>query len=147
MKEVDVGFTHVAFVVRDLDKSIDFYHRYAGMDVVHKREPDVPEARKVAWLSDRTRPFALVLVQPDVVTDTPLGNFGHLGVACASIEEIDQKVEMARSDGVLRKEPVQAGDPVGYFVFFADPDGNTLELSYGQRVGLQASGAESESSR
>lgn len=141
MKEVDVGFTHVAFVVRDLDKSIDFYHRYAGMDVVHRREPDVPEARKVAWLSDRTRPFALVLVQADVVTDTPLGNFGHLGVACASIEEIDQKVDMARSEGVLRKEPVQAGDPVGYFVFFADPDGNTLELSYGQRVGLEASGA------
>jgi len=141
MKEVDVGFTHVAFVVRDLDKSIDFYHRYAGMDVVHKRETDVPEARKVAWLSDRTRPFALVLVQADVVTDTPLGNFGHLGVACASIEEIDQKVEMARSEGVLRKEPVQAGDPVGYFVFFADPDGNTLELSYGQRVGLEASGS------
>lgn len=144
MKELDVGFTHVAFVVRDLDKSIDFYHRYAGMDVVHKREPDIPEARKVAWLSDRTRPFALVLVQADVVTDTPLGNFGHLGVACASIEEIDQKVEMARSEGVLRKEPVQAGDPVGYFVFFADPDGNTLELSYGQRVGLEASGSGTE---
>lgn len=144
MKEVDIGFTHVAFVVRDLDKSIDFYHRYAGMDVVHKRGPDVPEARKVAWLSDRTRPFALVLVQADVVTDTPLGSFGHLGVACASIEEIDQKVEMARSEGVLRKEPVQAGDPVGYFVFFADPDGNTLELSYGQRVGLEASGSGTE---
>ncbi|MDK9357545.1 VOC family protein [Lelliottia sp. V106_10] len=144
MKEVDVGFTHVAFVVRDLDKSIDFYHRYAGMDVVHKREPDVQEARKVAWLSDRTRPFALVLVQADVVTDTPLGNFGHLGVACARIEKIDQKVEMARSEGVLRKEPVQAGDPVGYFVFFADPDGNTLELSYGQRVGLEASGSGTE---
>lgn len=79
-----------------------------------------------------------------MVTDTPLGNFGHLGVACASIEEIDKKAEMARSEGVLRKEPVQAGDPVGYFVFFADPDGNTLELSYGQRVGLEASGSATE---
>ncbi|GAB7261429.1 hypothetical protein DZS_29230 [Dickeya ananatis] len=48
MKEVDVGFTHVAFVVRDLDKSIDFYELYAGMDVVHRREPYVPDARKVA---------------------------------------------------------------------------------------------------
>ncbi|MEH0884995.1 VOC family protein [Enterobacter sp. UNJFSC 003] len=138
MKEVDVGFTHVAFVVSDLDNSIAFYHRYAGMDVIHRREPNLPEARKVAWLSDRTRPFALVLVQVDKVTDTPLGNFGHLGVACASAEEIDKKVEMARLEGVLRKEPVQAGDPVGYFVFIADPDGNTLELSYGQRVGLEA---------
>ncbi len=61
MKEIDVGFTHVAFVVRDLDKSIDFYGRYAGMEIVHRREPDLPEARKVAWLSDLTRPLRLSL--------------------------------------------------------------------------------------
>jgi len=102
------------------------------------REPGVPDARKVAWLSDRTRPFALVLVQADTVTDTPLGNFGHLGVACATREEIDHKTEIARAEGVLRKEPENLGDPVGYYVFFADPDGNTLELSFGQRVGLEA---------
>ncbi|MEN4647037.1 VOC family protein [Pantoea agglomerans] len=138
MKEIDVGFTHVAFVVRELDKSIAFYERYAGMSVVHQREPDVPDARKVAWLSDHTRPFALVLVQADKVTDTPLGHFGHLGVACADREEIDSKTDMARAEGVLRKEPEDAGEPVGYYVFFADPDGNTLELSYGQQVGLEA---------
>lgn len=137
MKEIDVGFTHVAFVVRDLEKSIDFYSHYAGMEVVHRREPDLPDARKVAWLSDHTRPFALVLVQSDNVTDTPLGNFGHLGVACASREEIDEKTQIARAQGILRREPIDAGEPVGYYVFFADPDGNTLELSYGQRVGLQ----------
>lgn len=137
MKEIDVGFTHVAFVVRDLEKSINFYSYYAGMEVVHRREPDLPDARKVAWLSDHTRPFALVLVQSDNVTDTPLGNFGHLGVACASQEEIDKKTQIARAQGILRREPIDAGEPVGYYVFFADPDGNTLELSYGQRVGLQ----------
>lgn len=137
MKEIDVGFTHVAFVVRDLEKSINFYSYYAGMEVVHRREPDLPDARKVAWLSDHTRPFALVLVQSDNVTDTPLGNFGHLGVACASREEIDKKTQIARAQGILRREPIDAGEPVGYYVFFADPDGNTLELSYGQRVGLQ----------
>lgn len=137
-REIDIGFTHVAFVVKDIDKSIAFYERYAGMRVIHRREPGVPQARKVAWLSDQTRPFALVLVQADKVTDTPLGNFGHLGVACASREAIDQKIQMARAEGVLRKEPEQADDPVGYYVFFADPDGNTLELSFGQRVGLEA---------
>ena len=142
MSMIDVGFTHVALVVRDLDKSIDFYIRYAGLGVIHSREPDVPDARRVAWLSDRTRPFALVLAQADNVTDTPLGRFGHLGVACASRQEIDLKTETARAEGVLRKEPEDAGDPVGYFAFFADPDGNTLELSSGQRVGLEAGSIE-----
>jgi catechol 2,3-dioxygenase-like lactoylglutathione lyase family enzyme len=92
----------------------------------------------VAWLTDHTRPFALVLVQADTVTDTPLGHFGHLGIACATREEIDRKTAMAAKEGVLRKAPEDLGDPVGYYVFFADPDGNTLELSYGQRVGITA---------
>ncbi|HDC4649454.1 TPA: VOC family protein [Enterobacter kobei] len=140
MKDIDVGFTHVAFMVRDLEKSITFYRRYARMDVMHSREPGLPDARKVAWLTDHTRPFALVLVQADNVTDTPLGNFGHLGIACATREEIDRKTAMATEEGVLRKAPEDLGDPVGYYVFFADPDGNTLELSYGQRVGLTATG-------
>lgn len=138
MKDIDVGFTHVAFMVRDLEKSLAFYRRYAGMDVIHSREPDLPTARKVAWLTDHTRPFALVLVQADTVTDTPLGHFGHLGIACATREEIDRKTAMAAKEGVLRKAPEDLGDPVGYYVFFADPDSNTLELSYGQRVGITA---------
>ncbi len=138
MKDIDVGFTHVAFMVRDLEKSLAFYRRYAGMDVIHSREPDLPTARTVAWLTDHTRPFALVLVQADTVTDTPLGHFGHLGIACATREEIDRKTAMAAKEGVLRKAPEDLGDPVGYYVFFADPDGNTLELSYGQRVGITA---------
>lgn len=137
MQSVDVGFTHVAFTVRCLASSIDFYTRYTAMTVIHQREPDLPSARKVAWLGDRTRPFALVLVQSDDPADTPLGPFGHLGVACATQAEIDEKVALARREGVLRREPEQLGDPVGYFAFFADPDGNTLELSWGQRVGLE----------
>ena len=137
MSEHDIGFTHVAFQVRDLAKSIDFYQRYAGMQVVHQRAPGIAEAEEVAWLSDLTRPFALVLVQTQNNQDTPLGPFGHLGVACASREEIDEKIAMAQREGVLRRAAVDSAPPVGYWAFFADPDGNTLELSFGQQVGLQ----------
>lgn len=133
----DNGFTHLALQVRDLDKSVDFYQRYAGMQVIHQREPGVAEAHKVAWLSDLTRPFALVLVQSESSDDTPLGPFGHIGVACASREEIDEKVAIARREGVLRRDAQQSEAPVGYWAFFADPDGNTLELSYGQQIGLE----------
>ena len=133
----DTGFTHLALQVRNVNKSVDFYQRYAGMQVIHQREPGIPEAQKVAWLSDLTRPFAMVLVQSDSTDDTPLGPFGHIGVACASREEIDEKVAIARTEGVLRREAQQYGAPVGYWAFFADPDGNTLELSYGQQIGLE----------
>ncbi len=136
MTATDIGLTHVAFEVKDIAKSIDFYQRYAAMKVVHQREPGVPEAEKVAWLSDLTRRFAIVLVQTQAGRDTPLGPFGHLGVACATIDEIDMKVSMAEREGVLRKPPQQSGPPVGYWALFADPDGNTLELSCGQQIGF-----------
>lgn len=137
MSANDIGFSHVALQVRDLQKSIDFYQRYADMQVIHQREPGIAEAQKVAWLSDLTRPFALVLVQSQVSVDTPLGPFGHIGVACRSQEEIDAKVKLAEQEGVLRRAAQQSLPPVGYWAFFNDPDGNTLELSYGQQIGME----------
>lgn len=133
----DTGFTHLALQVRDLVKSVDFYQRYAGMQVIHQREPGTAEAQKVAWMSDLTRPFALVLVQSERSGDTPLGSFGHIGVACGSREEIDKKVAIARREGVLRRDAQQSERPIGYWAFFADPDGNTLELSFGPLIGLE----------
>lgn len=129
----DLGLTHVALSVRDLDASTAFYVKYAGMSAVHHR---ARENVRVAWLTDHTRPFVIVLVEAEGRQDTPLGPFGHLGVACASRQDVDRLCAEARSEGRLRKPPTDSGPPVGYWGFVADPDGNTLELSFGQDVGL-----------
>ena len=124
----DVGLTHVALPVTDLDAAIDFYAKYAGMQTVHRRPG-------VVWISDRTRPFVVVLMETPEV-DHPLLPFAHLGVACDSREEVDRLCELARSEERLIDGPMDYGDPVGYWAFVRDPDGHTLEVSFGQEVGL-----------
>ncbi len=112
----DVGLTHVAFLVADLEASIAFYAKYARMEVVHRRRDGRSE---VAWVSDKTRPFVVVLVRVPAIVPRVLLRlvvkvvfpFEHLGVACATRED--------------------------------DPDGHTLELSYGQEVGLTVERVES----
>ena len=131
----DVGLTHVALPVTDLDAAIDFYAKYARMQTVHRRPG-------VVWISDRTRPFVIVLMETPEV-DHPLLPFAHLGVACDSREEIDRLCALARSEERLIDGPMDYGDPVGYWAFLRDPDGHTLEISFGQEVGL-AVGAQSE---
>lgn len=129
----DLGLTHVAFAVRDIGKSVAFYERYAAMHVVHQRSDPAKESA-VAWVSDLTRPFVIVLIQAKGLKDTPLGPFGHLGVACASRSEVDRLARMAAADGVLASPPQDAGPPVGYWAYIRDPDGNMLEVAHGQEV-------------
>jgi catechol 2,3-dioxygenase-like lactoylglutathione lyase family enzyme len=130
----DIGLTHIALLVTDPGASIAFYEKYAATEVIHRRV-DAGTQRTVVWLSDRTRPFVIVLIQTDKV-DAPLRPFAHLGVGCASREEVDRRCAEARRDGCLHSGPTDSGYPVGYWAFLSDPDGNTLELSYGQEIAL-----------
>lgn len=123
----DLGLTHVALPATDLERSADFYERYAQMHVVHRRDG-------VMWLSDQRHPFVIVLIESDAVTD-PLRPSAHLGVACASRAEIDRLAGRARAESSLVQEPQDSGPPVGYWALLRDPDGHTLEISHGQQVG------------
>lgn len=130
----DIGLTHVALATTDVEASIRFYAAYADMHVMHRRI-DEEINTDVVWLSDKTRPFAIVLIQTDTVPAILLP-FSHLGVGCKSRKHVDRLCEKARSEGVLAKPPTDSGYPTGYWAFLRDPDGHTLELSYGQEIGL-----------
>ena len=130
----DIGWTHIALYSHDIDESIDFYARYARMSIVHSRQEG--DGTRVVWLSDRTRPFILVLIQSKERVENPLGPFAHLGIGLPSRDAVDERCALARSEKRLRLGPVDSGYPVGYWGLIADPDGHMLEVSHGQEVGL-----------
>jgi catechol 2,3-dioxygenase-like lactoylglutathione lyase family enzyme len=132
--KVDRGLTHVALPVTDVDASIEFYRRYADMDVVHRRRDD-EAGTTVVWISDRTRPFVVVLIEQAAISHA-LGGFAHLGVGCPSREEVDRRCDAARNEGREVLGPLDSGYPVGYWAIIPDPDGHNLEVSHGQEVGL-----------
>ncbi len=134
----DLGFTHVALTCRDPSASIAFYARYARMQVVHERT-DGTSHHRVVWLSDKTRPFVIVLIEA-VRVDVKLTGTAHLGIGCSSREEVDRLCVIARAEGCLALSPQDSGPPVGYWAMLADPDGHHLELSFGQEVGLAVDG-------
>ncbi|WP_426267889.1 VOC family protein [Sphingomonas sp. LHG3443-2] len=133
----DLGLTHIALICTDAERTIAFYRRYADMHVVHDRSDF---GRRAFWLSDLTRPFAIVFLERQQA-ESPLGPFGHIGVCLASRELVDQRLAMARMEGLRTSDPTGSGPPVGYWAFIQDPDGHTLELSFGQQVQLHIEAA------
>ena len=141
----DLGFTHVAIEVSNLDDSIAFYAKYARMELVDQRH-DPSSGTQVAWISDRTRPFIIVLIEASSrsvwrarikdLMRRRIAPFSHFGVGCESRAAVDELVDQARRDGILLRPPVDGGPPVGYFAIIRDPDGNSLEVAFGQDVGL-----------
>ncbi len=128
----DLGLTHVALTVSDVNASISFYEKYAHLKVVNRRVDRTTQS-DVAWIGDTIHPFVIVLLKMPKV-DGALLPESHLGVACESREEVDRLCNQAHSEGILLKGPIDSPPPVGYWAYIRDPDGHTLEISYGQEV-------------
>jgi len=129
---VNPALTHVAFGVRDLDRTIAFYRKHVRLHVVHEREE---HGSRVVWLGERTEDPAFVLVFFQVTAEpSRTSPLQHLGFALASRDEVNAAAEEARRDGILVIEPVYAGPIVGYFCIVRDPDGIQVEFSHGQPI-------------
>lgn len=129
-RHTDLGITHVALQVADVGRSIDFYRRYADMVPVHRRTTS--DGVEVAWITDRTRPFVIVLLETDVTH--PFGGWNHIGIAVGSTAEVDRRMRLAVEDGFVTAGPHDSGPPAGYYGIVVDPDGHNLEIAFGQEV-------------
>ncbi|GAB4350336.1 MAG: VOC family protein [Gammaproteobacteria bacterium] len=126
--------THLALHVRDLDACVDFYRRFCGMRIVHER---AGKGSRIVWLAEPGRETELifVLLPGGPGRERADTDYGHIGFAVASREEVDRVAEAARREGCLLWEPREEPYPVGYYCGVLDPDGNAVEFSYGQPLG------------
>ncbi|ODR96915.1 hypothetical protein AUC70_14160 [Methyloceanibacter stevinii] len=132
-----VAFTHCALQAADLDKSIDFYARYCGMEIVKEHGED---DKRVVWLASpgASGRFVLVLLGGGALRAQDESDMTHYGFGVATREEVDRIAALARDDGCLHWEPHEYAPPTGYLCGVKDPTGYIVEFSYGQPLGPHA---------
>ncbi|MEQ9144176.1 MAG: VOC family protein [Parvibaculaceae bacterium] len=130
---MSAALTHIALHAADIDRSIDFYATYCGMEMVHHRDSD--GGSRVAWMAEPGKgdQFVIVLIDDGTPLPQPDTDMSHLGFALESREAVDDVA--ARGAEFLVWPPKQAPYPVGYFCALKDPDGRFVEFSYGQPLG------------
>jgi catechol 2,3-dioxygenase-like lactoylglutathione lyase family enzyme len=127
-------FTHIALHVRDIDACIEFYCSYCGLVTVHERNP---REGRVVWLAEptRQREFIIVLIPGGSIREQAPDDFSHLGFALDSRAAVDAVAARAAAQESLLWAPRDEPYPVGYYCGVRDPNGNVVELSYGQPLG------------
>ncbi len=129
-----VRLTHLGLPVTDLAKSIAFYEKWAGMKV--QERPTDPVGIKGARLAQKGGNFVISLLEMPVQMALPMPGVMHLGLECTSKAQVDKLSADAKKAGILISGPVDSGPDLGYQTYISDPDGNNLEFSFGQKVGL-----------
>jgi len=138
---------HIAFRVHDLERTIRFYETVLPGRVIGRRHGRDRWRTEMAWIEPEGQPgFALVAIQPTRVrwllwlfhklVPRALRSFEHVGFACATREEVDQRARIARQNGArVLFPPTYVDERVGTICEVVDPDGNPVEWTFGQSFG------------
>jgi catechol 2,3-dioxygenase-like lactoylglutathione lyase family enzyme len=130
-------WTHVALPSLDIDKSIAWYQEFTPLVVVERFEDAMG---KSAWLGHEGQadpPFVLVLVmfyKDQGKAQPQLAPFAHIGIEVPELQQLHELAARAQSAGCLALAPLHLPPPVGHVCMLTDPDGNRIEISYGQQV-------------
>ena len=134
MATASARLTHIGLPVTDLAKSIAFYEKWAGMKV--QERPTDPVGIKGARMAQKKGDFTISLLEMPMQMALPMPGVMHLGLDCTSRAQVDKVATAAKKAGILISGPVASGPDLGYQTYISDPDGNSLEFSFGQSVGL-----------
>ncbi|MCL2701649.1 MAG: VOC family protein [Phycisphaerae bacterium] len=116
------GLAHVCFVVRDLDKAVEFYVDKLGLAMAFEFK-HADGRRYGAYLRAGGRCF-IELFQGEVTAGDGKASFQHI---CLEVDDIEKTVAELQARGV-EVGPVTLGCDQSYQAWLADVDGNKIEL-------------------
>ena len=127
MSEIRIRIRHTMLPVRDLNRTVDFYTRFLGMDVMRIRQQD--ENTRVGYLgygSEDEGPALELIEVAKTEKITPWA--GHIAIMVPDLRGLYEQLKAAGVRFTQDPKPSQPGSP-DLMAHIVDPDGYTIELN------------------
>lgn len=113
---------HTMIRIRDLDRSLDFYTGFLGLEEVRRK--DIGDEATLVFLADADRDYHIELTHNRDGRDYELGDqFGHLAFTTDDLDAVIEEVE--RRDWWYRSSRPEMSSR---YIFVKDPDGYDIEI-------------------
>ncbi len=124
------GIDHVALTVKDLEASVNFYHKILGLELLNSEEY---AAGTRSFLSVRLGDSLIDLfpTKPDRPTPAPGNTLNHFCVYLETEMSLNElKDYVKQNDLQITSESIHNWGSFGYgdSLYIRDPDGNSVEL-------------------
>jgi len=122
---VSMKILHTCLNVSDLDRSIGFYTKLIGLNLISRREVKQNNA-EIAFLEDEGGAAIELTHWRDKKGLVEGDNFDHIAFA---VKDVGATVGELKASGVtIAMEPFSLSGSSSRIAFIKDPDGNWLEL-------------------
>lgn len=122
---------HTCIRVKDIDRTVRFYHELLGMPIIERRDPPVSRTR-VAALGSPANYLEIFQLPPDQAVEATEPQMLRLNHICLWVEGLEALEARATAAGSPFLNPIRANSnwigaafKVGWVL---DPDGNRVEL-------------------
>ena len=127
-----LGLRHLALNVGDVDRSMEFYVSVFGMRIAWQPDPDN------AYLSSGCDNLALHKASAPA---PPEGQrLDHLGFLVATPEDVDRAATALAARQIPLRHPPRTHRDGSRSLYFADPDGNVIQILYEPTLSTQRLG-------
>jgi len=127
MKLPRISFSHIGFLVRDLDAMVQFYTTLLGLELTDRGKLKITGEPGIAFLSSNAgEHHQIALVEGRVDDDGTPSIINQVSFYLEDLDALRTMKEAAESLGVKQIMPLSHGN--AWSIYFADPEGNGIEL-------------------
>jgi len=121
--------SHQLIVVRSVETACQFYESFVRLTTTHRRNR--ANGQRIAWLGSSGVNHRLIVVEGPPLEE-PIGPYSHVGVSCSSRSEYEDMLNQCQSAQLVSEGPRSQEWPICEWFAMRDPDGNRVEVSWGQ---------------